>query len=481
MDVEREIETKFTVPASFVVPRLAEVKGVAQVAVRTLRLRAIHHDSDDLRLARSGTTLRHRIGEDRPRWTLKLATVSKAGLDREEISVPGTATKLPAALLELLTARLRGAVLHEVVQLRTRRSSSVLFGVDGRELVEVVDDLVEVVREGEVTDTWREIEVEQRPGGATCATRVVRLLEGAGAVVADQTPKAVRALGQQALEAPDLPVPRRVRGKDPAGELVQRSLALGLAGLVTHDLGVRRGTDDAVHQLRVSCRRLRSDLRAFRPLLDDPRSEALREELSWLAGSFGAARDTEVLRVRLRETATEDPLSPLDTSAVDALLAEEEQVAQQAGLEALRSTRYLALLQLLHDLTTAPLLSELSQQPCDAVLPPLVDRAWKRLQKRTRGLHVNAPDANWHRARILAKRARYTAETAQEATGKIPHAKAAKRIQTSLGHHQDAVVAADRFLALAGEHPDLAVVCARLAERERAHVIAARRGFLALR
>lgn len=480
MDVQRELETKLTVPPGFALPHLTEVKGVDRVAVRTLRLRATHHDTDDLRLARTGTTLRHRTGEGRPRWTLKLGTVTDDGLDREELSLPGAGTKVPEALLDLLTPRLRGAGLHEVVQLRTKRTSSLLFDVEGVELAEVVDDLVEVVRHGVVTSRWRELEVEQR-ADAKLATRVLRTLERAGATVADQTPKAVRALAPESLEAPDLPTPQRVRAKDPAGALVRRSLASGLAGIVTHDLGVRRGQDDEVHQLRVSCRRLRSDLRAFRPLFDDPRAELLRGELSWLAGCFGGARDAEVLRRRLQQTAVQDPLCHLDITAVDALLAAQEQQALDIGLSALRSTRYLALLQLLHDLALAPGLTPLADGRCEQLLPPLVDDAWRHLRKRVRKLQLHDPDADWHRARILAKRARYVAETAEQALGKTHHARASKRIQTALGLHQDAVVTADRCLELAAGHPELAVVCARLAERERAHVTAAREAFLSRR
>lgn len=485
MKVIREIETKLTVPDGFTMPPLTSVKGVDRVAVRVLRLRAAYYDTEDLRLARTGTTLRHRTGEGKPQWTLKLGSVAAGGLDREEISIEGPGTTVPPALLDLLTGRLRGAPLQKAVQLRTRRTTSLLFDAEGRELVEVVDDQVDVVQGSTVVDRWRELEVEQREGGQKVAAAALAVLKEAGAKVADQTPKAVRALGPRAAEPPDLPTPPTVRRKDPAGELVRWSLVTGLIGLVEHDLGVRRGLDDSVHQMRVSCRRLRSDLRTFRELLDDPRIEQLREELRWLASSFGAARDLEVLRDRLRHTAAEDPLMPLDESEVDAVLAVQEQAALAEALDALRSNRYLMLLQLLHDVAMAPVLAPGASEPCDTVLPKLVDVAWKHLDRRARKLHVADPDALWHRARILAKRARYAAEAAQVALGKDVRkvVKTAKRVQEQLGEHQDAAVAAGRVLAVADEHPDnhrLAVTCGRLAERERAHVRAARERFLAL-
>jgi CHAD domain-containing protein len=477
--VAREVETKLAVPDDFALPHLVDVKGVDRVAVRGLDLQAAYYDTPDLRLARTGTTLRHRTGDGEPEWTLKLPTAAGDGLDRPELTVPGPDTEVPEVLQDLVAARLRGADLEQVVELRNQRATHLLFDADGQELAEVVDDHVDVLGDSNVELSWRELEVEQREGGAKVGKRVIALLRQQGAEVGDQTPKAVRALG---AAVPPPPAPRRVRAKDPAGMLVRWSLAHAYGALIERDIDVRLGTDDAIHQLRVACRRMRSDLRTFRPLLDDARAEQLRTELSWLAGSFGAARDLEVLRGRLRQTATEDPLQPLDETAVDVLLAAQEAAAQERALEALRSPRYLALLELFHDLAADPGLTELAARRCDQVLPPLVDGAWAHLARRAARLHLNDPDLDWHRVRILAKRARYSAEAVEVALGKQvrPRAKAAKKVQTHLGEHQDAAVAAARVLAVADDHPGdhrLAVVCGRLAERERAHVGQARRAF----
>jgi CHAD domain-containing protein len=470
MDAQREVEVKLGVPDGFEPPHLVELAGVDRVAVRTLRLRATYWDSEDRRLARGGMTLRHRTGEGRPRWTLKTATSTPGGLDREEISVPGPGTQVPPALQDLLTARLRGAELHGLAQVRTLRTTTLLFDAQGDELVEVVDDEVTVLRDGAVVDGWRELEVEQRPHGRKVAKRVVAALLRAGATDVDQTPKGVRALG--AGDEPDLPEAPPIRS---AGDLVRASLANGLRSIVEQDLAVRRELPDAVHQLRVACRRLRSDLRTFAVLLDEPRIAELRGELSWLAGSLGAARDLEVLRERVHVRAREG--DPLDVGPVDALLAEQEEVAAARAAEALRSPRYLVLLQLLHDVAVSPQLSELAEQRARDVVPRLVDRAAAKLGKALRRLDLDSPDTTWHRARIKAKRARYAAEAAAPVLGRP--SKHAKRLQTRLGEHQDAVVAAERLLVMAAEHPDLAVLCARLAERERVVTRSVRRSLLA--
>lgn len=476
----REVETKLAVDEGFVLPDLTAVKGVEQAVPRRFALRATYWDTADLRLARSGTTLRHRTGEGRARWTLKL---DGDGLAREELTVAGPGRQVPAELLDLLTARLRGAALQPVVVLRTDRASALLLDDEARELVEVVHDRVEAARPDGTGTSWSEVEVEERPGAHRTAARVLATVVDAGAREGDQTPKAVRALGAAAQSPPDVPVPGPVSGKDPAAALVRRALAHGYQRLVEHDLGVRRDLDDAVHQLRVTCRTLRSDLRTLRPLLDDPRVEQLREELRWLADSLGGARDLEVLRAAVRELAEQDPLAPLDPGPVDRLLVEREQVALSQAREAMGSARHLVLLQLLHDVAVEPALSEAAEQPCREVLPPLVRKAVRKVDRQVDRLSLTDPDATWHRARILAKRARYAAEAAEVALGKQvrPQARRAKGMQTVLGEHQDAVMGAARLLALADEHPEVGVLCGRLAERSRARAARLRVAFLAER
>ena len=465
MRATREQETKLGVPEGYAPPHLTEVAGVDRLAVRTLRLRATYWDTEDRHLAREGVTLRHRTGEGRPCWTLKTASSSVGALDREELTVTAPGTRVPAVLLDLLVARLRGAEVRPLAQVRTLRTTTLLLAADGAELAEVVDDQVTVVRDDAVVDGWHELEVELRPGGEKVGSRVLRALRDAGATEVDQTPKGVRALapppGRDLPEAPPI---------ETAGDLVRASLANGLRAVVDQDLAVRRDLPDAVHQMRVACRRLRSDLRTFADLLDDARVEDLRGELAWLGDRLGAARDLEVLVERLHVRAHEG--DRLDVRPVEALLLAQEAEALTAALDALRSERYVALLVLLHDLASSARLSEQAAERPRAVRR-LVAARDRKLDKALRQLGADDPDAAWHRARILAKRARY----ASEATAAVlaSSGKRAKRLQALLGEHQDAVVAADRLLVLAQEHPEVAVVCARLAERERRVVAEVRR------
>lgn len=52
---------------------------------------------------------------------------------------------------------------------------------------------------------------------------------------------------------------------------------------------------DALHQARVALRRLRSALKLFQPMVNGGRFERLSEDLKWLTGALGRARDIDVL------------------------------------------------------------------------------------------------------------------------------------------------------------------------------------------
>src|SRR5262249_31157617 len=84
-------------------------------------------------------------------------------------------------------------------------------------------------------------------------------------------------------------------------------------------------------------------------------------------------------------------------------------------------------------------------------------------------LEPEDPDEDWHRVRILAKRARYAAD----AMGDKPRAKALAAVQDLLGEHQDAAVAAETWLGYA-THPALAGTGGHLYSRERGRLRAAR-------
>ncbi|MEV6963650.1 CHAD domain-containing protein [Hamadaea sp. NPDC051192] len=234
--------------------------------------------------------------------------------------------------------------------------------------------------------------------------------------------------------------------------------------------------DTPVHNARVACRRLRSDVRTFRRLLDEPWTRRVRANLKWLADLLGAARDAEVLRARLRETASpgshwDEPPGgrpALAVGAFDEALRERAVSARADLLVALDSARFPLLVAMLGE----PGFRGRARRPAADVLPALADvQVWK-YEDAVADLTDEAPDEQWHEVRILAKRARYAVDLA----GRRREAKQLAKVQSLLGEHQDAVVAAEAWRELSSADPETAL---RLIERERAAAERARAAFLA--
>lgn len=472
----RELELKLAAPGSFVMPPLFNDQiGVTAVnELSQLDMKTIYYDTADLRLARNGVTLRYRRGEDGgPRWTLKLPVSGADATMREEQHFPGKSGQVPKQAKDLVTAYTRSSPLIAVSAISTRRYRWVLKGADDSELAEVVDDDVSVLDDGQIVGRFRELEVEGRALDHQGLERVAVLLREAGATATEPIPKSVRALGVRATGPADVPNELRVAPSDPAGRAVQAALVAGLRRLIAHDAGVRLGLDiEAVHQMRVATRRLRSDLRTFSPLIEASWAEPIRGDLKWLGGALGDVRDVDVLSEDLHSRAEDlqDELAPLFEH-----LAAEHSAARGKLLKALRSARYKSVLDRLVDAVTTPAFTPRSQRPCSEELPALVETTWRKLAEAGRAVGIDDSDEVYHSVRILAKRARYAAEAVAPALG-VDSAKDAKRfasaaagVQEVLGEVQDAVVALELIETIASEHSRsgrINMALGRLAERE---------------
>jgi CHAD domain-containing protein len=267
--------------------------------------------------------------------------------------------------------------------------------------------------------------------------------------------------GQVMPYRPDLPprgsrpAPRRRFTKhSPAGEVVLAYLNAQTAKLSTLDLAVRRDKPDAVHQMRVTVRRLRSALQSFTGILSGANTEHLRAELKWLGGVLGEARDNEVLAGHLhsglKALPTELVLGPAQ-ARITKHFAPHEVSSRKAVLDALDSERYQALRAELGRLLDSPPLTAAAAEPAGKALPPAIGQAYRRTRRRMRrASHAPAGqkrDVALHETRKAAKRARYAAEVTEPALGKKTGKKARrfgkrmKSVQSALGAHQDAVIA----------------------------------------
>jgi CHAD domain-containing protein len=254
------------------------------------------------------------------------------------------------------------------------------------------------------------------------------------------------------------------------GDVARAAFASSVERLARHGEALRDADDEeAVHQARVAVRRMRSDLRTFAPVLDEPWADGLRERMRRLQDGFSQARDADVLLAHLQHEAHELP--DADRRDGEAVF-EPFRAARERAYEQMRAMlgepRYAALLEELARAATHPPVNSDANAPACDVLGAIVGGAWTTLRKRVRARSRPPADAELHAIRIAAKRARYAAEAVAPVAGRRAHALAAsiEKIQTVLGEQHDAAEARERLRSLAhGAHAFRAGELAALAHR----------------
>ncbi|MFE0190887.1 CHAD domain-containing protein [Streptomyces sp. NPDC058989] len=488
-DTVREIERKYEADDDIQLPDLTGVDPVASVAEQGAEaLDALYYDTADQRLAADGITLRRRTGGRDAGWHLKLPVAPGV---RDEVRAPLSDTP-PAELTALVRSRVLDRELAPVVRLRTRRTVLVLHDASGAPLAEVAQDEVRAHRAGEAAEAggepaevrWREIEVELAGGGgggAGLLDEIGRALAAAGARPSSSASKLARALAETG-QYPARPRKGGVEGSGKgagkgsgkkskkskktektekgrtAGDVVLRYVREQVRTIVALDPGVRRDLPDAVHQMRVATRRLRSAFRSYTKVLDRAATQPIGVELKWLAAELGVDRDREVLTERLHGALAEVPRT-LRLGPVAARLriwSQRRRVgARKQVLAVLDGDRYLSLLKTLDALLEAPPLHRAAAGPAPEVVARAVLKDYRRLARRVEAALAapagQARDEALHGARKAAKRTRYAAEAARPALGRPAKkfAKRTKRLQQLLGDHQDSVVARGALRELA--------------------------------
>ena len=474
-----EREAKFVLPDGATLPAL-DVSP--HLRVSATRLSATCWDTLDLRLLTVGHTLRHRSSSDGTEvgWTLKLAPgagdAERSGgaglMIRREIHVDGTPDLVPDTILALVRGVTRGEALVPVAMIVTDRRRVVLTDTDGNPLVEIADDTVSATPTGGTETGFREIEVEQLDDdSASLVGEVIDRLKEAGAR------REHRNKLQVVLGTEPSPAHARAHARKVAtvGELVRESIARGTNQLISNDPHVRLGDDPAaLHRARVATRRLRSDLRSLRHVLDRDRVDRLRGELAWLGQLLGGVRDLDVLRAGLLTGDEQDPTTAHGITEILAAIDRDRRSRQSELVDALDCPRYLTLLAGLAAAADSPPFADGIDidERADELAADIVRAAWRSTARAAKRLGPHPSSAELHDVRKLIKRARYASELAAQVHGRRARRFAARlaTVQVRLGIVHDADTAREWFRR-AVELRELsgtgAFVAGQLAERER--------------
>jgi len=299
------------------------------------------------------------------------------------------------------------------------------------------------IAHGRLSVPISEIELELKSGDPACLFELAQALAGAVPLRLGNASKAQRGyqllLPQpvQVQHAQLLSLPRAMS----AGQALSAIVANCVQQIQGNEEALSAGEDpEAVHQMRVGVRRLRSALGLFARHL--PLPPGLDEELRWLAATLGAARQWDVLAAETLpalERAYPEQAARL-VPLRQALLA--QAASQRAkAVQDVASPRYTLLLLALGRWVHAE--AQTLSMPVAGLASGMLRRYQKRLQRRAELVRGDDPTGR-HRMRIAGKKLRYALDffRALYPQRQIkPYIGQLGKLQDCLGHLNDVAVA----------------------------------------
>jgi triphosphatase len=462
----QEIELKFLVDPSAVgkLEQALVVRPKAKAAAGPEALESTYYDTAASSLQRAGFVLRVRqVGSKR------IQTVKS---DAEGLSVRGEwETELTADGLDLDFARstplgpvLKG--LHEpllpIFATRIQRAKHLVR--QGKARIEAAIDRGAVTA-GEASEDVCELELELKDGPPQALYDLARRLAKAAPMRLSFVSKAERGYrlrrGKTVGEAV-----KQGKVKLKPGMTVRQAVRLiaasGLRQWVANAEVLRSARrPEALHQMRVGLRRLRSGLKLFEDGVGDAAYPKLVAELKWLAGELDGGRDIDVMIAETFRPAAEAMHDQAGMAGLGERLAKARGKAYDRVVTVIDQPRYHALVLDMAAWIDAgawsdpadPVFGPRADQPVETVAKAALDALRRQVKKRGKSLKTLDPERR-HKLRIRAKRLRYALEffgglydgkkSEHEATLAV-----LKSLQDGLGQLNDMKVARDKGLALA--------------------------------
>src|SRR6185312_8479667 len=297
---DQEIELKFEVDAAAAgkLEQVLLVRPGAKAAPKAKALTSAYYDTPDCALMKAGFGLRVREVEGRRIQTLKAEQAGLSVRGEWETELDGAGLDLDAlkhtpaaALVKALNGDLRPvfATRVERVAYPVRQGRSKIEAALDRGRVEAGDHRLDVC----------ELELELKGGPHQGVYALAKRLAEAAPLRLSFVSKAERGYrllsgqtaGEAIKEARVKLAPRMTTRH--AFQAIASAALRQWAGNAAVLGAVRR--PEALHQMRVALRRLRTAMKLFEPVAADEAYGRLTAELKWLAGELDLGRDTDVL------------------------------------------------------------------------------------------------------------------------------------------------------------------------------------------
>jgi CHAD domain-containing protein/transposase-like protein len=266
------------------------------------------------------------------------------------------------------------------------------------------------------------------------------------------------------VEVPRLPLQLRetvgMLPDDPMAEAARKALFFHFERMLLHEPGTREGQDiEAVHDMRVATRRMRSALRLFKPFFEPGTLRPFRRYLRRIALALGEVRDRDVFLEKALRFLNDHPeidLSPLITT-----WEAQRQQARCALIDQMDGKGFGRFVTEFHSFLTTPGMGAMPlPSPGDAtayqvrhIAPRVIYEHYEQVRAYDPVLD-GASLLTLHALRIAFKRLRYTMEFFEEVLG--PEVKLVtkdiKGMQDHLGDLNDTRVVGEVLREFVDQH-----------------------------
>jgi triphosphatase len=421
MKAPRETELKLEIPIEGV-RKLEESPLLRGLPGKGADFVSVYLDTGKLKLRKAGVSLRVRQIDGRFLQTVKRSEPGNgAALSRDEWETEINDGKLDleaarrTALEPLLTKKICRA-LKPIFETRVRRT---IYPIryEGSEIEVSIDE--GRIEAGHRSLSLHEVELELKQGDSPALFRLAHQIAKDVPATLGVKSKADRGYelltGESSRPVKAFSV-KLIPTQSPQSAL--QSIARACLHQLCANTGpLRAGDAEALHQARVSIRRLRVAISLFSGLLRDKQTGGIKRELKWLTGEFGPAREVDVFMERVVKPVAEADDKTRGVSELRDDVIESRNAEFARAQSAVDTARFRALaLAIATWIETGDWI-----HPRDARRDPSgertiaetaveqLSRRWKKLVKR--GKHIDALDPQQrHKLRIAAKKLRYASE-----------------------------------------------------------------------
>ncbi len=468
----REIELKLTVTPADIAALKAHTafSELLDHPIATENLTSVYFDTNQFDLREHGVTLRVRRKDGKFVQTIK-STTAASPLERSEweqplqTGQPDLDTVADTALEPILTPEIRAA-LKPVFETRIRRTYYHLADTGWR--IEIALDQGEIVA-GNRSLPICEIELELKHGYRAALFELARMIVEVVPAQLSLSAKSERAYELFEDKTQEAAYADRVNLLPGAttAHAFQTISRNALHQLIANVPMMSSRNPEALHQMRIAVRRMRTAISVFGDVIRDGQVETIKGEMKWLNRELSPARDHDTFEEEVMNPLRKQHPDDRGLKNLSFTLARRRVRNYKRAQNAVHSQHFSKLLietfawiEIGEWVTTTDELARMRRDwPIETFAADQLTHRRKQVKKKGRNLEKLDP-ARRHKLRIQVKKTRYATEffanlfrDRKAARRRTRLLSALKRLQSSLGGLNDVMTRKTLCAELLAQHP----------------------------